>query len=160
MMREIEVKNITIMQTPESDEARELLEEAKQKFRLYFLWCVPAFIVGTILLICGAINAHTLLISLGATFLACFVICCIYYFSRRAAYLSPYIELLRVAISNDKLRHDERIRWRERARLENTEGGKYYSESMSRKTSKLNKKVNEMKSKLASNPDDADKEYK
>lgn len=160
MMREIEVKNITIMQTPESDEARELLEEAKQKFRLYFLWCVPAFIVGTILLICGAINANTLLISLGATFLACFVICCIYYFSRRAAYLSPYIELLRVAISNDKLRHDERIRWRERARLENTEGGKDYSESMSRKTSKLNKKVNEMKSKLASNPDDADKEYK
>lgn len=159
-MREIVVKNITIMQTPESDEARELLEDAKRKFRIYFLWCIPAFIVGTILLICGATMGQTLLISLGAVFLGMFLICCIYYFSRRAAYLSPYIELLRVAISNDKLRHDERIRWRERARLEKAEGGKEYSEAMSKNTAKLNKKVNDMKSKLASNPDDAYKEYK
>ena len=159
-MREIVVKNITLMQTPESDEARELLEDAKHRFKIYFLWCVPAFIVGTILLICGATMGQTLLISLGAVFLGMFLISCIYYYSRRTAYLRPYVELLRVAISNDKLRHDERIRWRERARLENTEGGKEYSESMSRKTTKLNKKVDDMKSRLASNPDDADKEYK
>lgn len=157
-MKQITVKNITLMQTPESDEARELLEEAKQKFKLYILWCIPALIVGVILLACGIALHSTVQIGIGSTFLVVFAISFVFFLSRRAAYLRPYVELLKIAISNDKLRHDERIRWRERARLEATERNNSYSETMSGKTKNLNKKIDKTKSKLSANPNDADNE--
>lgn len=157
-MKQITVKNITLMQTPESDEARELLEEAKQRFKLYILWCIPALIIGVVLLGCGIGLNNVVQIGIGSTFLVIFAISLIFFLSRRAAYLRPYIELLRIAISNDKLRHEERIRWRERARLEATEHNSSYSETMSAKTKKLNKAIDKTKSKLSASPNDADSE--
>lgn len=159
-MDKIEVSTITLMQTPESDEARELWWAAKRKYRIYFLFCVAIFVISLIIFICGICLTIDGCIIFSYILFVVFLVSCIVYWILKHKYLRPYIELLRIAISNDKLRHDERIRWRERARLEMTERGKLVRELMLRKTSQLNKRVDKIKDNINQTPNDAEKEYK
>ena len=61
---------------------------------------------------------------IGAGFGVVAIICLISYFVYRSIILNPYYSLLNIAIQNDEIRHEERIRFRERKRLENEEENK------------------------------------
>lgn len=116
-MKNIETKNITIPETPETDEANEILNEQKAKIWTQIIYIVLLNLIG--LIICLSIKKQDIspLITWCSIFILCIIICLFYNIGK----LRPYKELLKLAKANDKLRHEERIRYRERKRLEEEE---------------------------------------
>ena len=117
----IETSVITKKQTPETDEALVILHNAKKKFKLVYmipmiLLLIP-FIVVRIVSATGAVVGGTTNF-ISAICLGLFIISVIIYLTIRGKFLRPYYRLLKVAMRNDDVRHEERIRFRERKRLE------------------------------------------
>lgn len=118
-IEDIETVNITKMETPETDEALTLLYKVKSEYDIG----IALTIVGTILFLLFALiltfttdNVDITYIFWGLFIVNFFAfILCIFI---RKIILKPYYELLEIAINNDKVRHEERIRFRERKRLE------------------------------------------
>ena len=108
----IQTTVITKKQTPETDEALKLLEIAKSKINNLVL--IP-FLLFTFLSMLMCI-IQEFYIALSFTILG--IICLIIYLFYRSHFLKPYYSLLEIAIRNDNIRHEERIRFRERKRLE------------------------------------------
>lgn len=112
-MKNIETKNITLLEEVETIEAEELLHT--QKIKWLWLFIVPL-----------ALAVVFLILSLSLRFPQVFslVIFCVLiaialanigvYFKQ----LAPYIKLKRVAQLNDRIRHEEKIRFKERQRLQ------------------------------------------
>ena len=111
----IETKVITKKQTPETDEALMLLERAKKRVKKVFIIPFVTFLVIAIGFAFAPRYANFVSIIFGVISLISLIV----YFIYRARILSPYYSLLNVAIKNDEIRHEERIRFRERKRLEN-----------------------------------------
>lgn len=119
----IKVKNITLMETPETDEALSLLSRAKDK---YFIWSLVMTVLVIFFGIVEFIFLQSITINVAYRVIGAFVwiisiVLLIVIRSLRRAYLKPYYELWNIAKLNDKIRHEERIRFRERKRLEQTE---------------------------------------
>ena len=116
----IPTNNITVMQTPETDEAEMLLSEAEERFKTWLT--IPSIIFA----ICGFFAIAMSNISYTAlvvftTLTVASLIAILIINSIKNKYLAPYKKLLDIAKLNDKVRHEERIRFRERKRLEKEE---------------------------------------
>lgn len=123
-IKNIETQVITKKQTPETDEAFLLLEMEKHRLKnLYLLPGVALLIVGALCLI-GAPFGKFYFLQISGLLAIASLISFIVYFVCRKKFLRPYYYLLDIAIANDRIRHEERIRFRERKRLENEEENK------------------------------------
>lgn len=146
----IPVKNITLKQTPETDEAL-LLLHGKQQYLKWALFATAvsfglSFFISVILVLSiGTVSAGLIIFFILVTVVTCAGF--FYIFNKRSAMLRPYYELLRIAQKNDDLRHEERIRWRERKRLEKEE--KFLPELKLRKVN--DKKMNEIEERETAN---------
>lgn len=112
------LKDITIFETPETNEALSLLENAKLKFLLIKIIYIECFItiIPTVIDVIKDWNTTDnssikYLIFLIASFIA------LHKFYNES--IRPYKELYRIARHNDQIRNDEHIRFKERIRLEN-----------------------------------------
>lgn len=112
-IKDIPTKIITKKQTPETDEALMLLEREKIKVKNEFI--IPVFIFIVVALIFCSLKIFGWAITFGV--LAIVWLCC--YFIYKSSILAPYYSLLNIAMENDEIRHQERVRIRERKRLEN-----------------------------------------
>ena len=108
----IQTNVITKKQTPETDEALKLLETAKSKINNLVL--IPFLLSVFLSILMCILNKFYISIP----FIALGIIDLIIYFVYRSHFLKPYYSLLEIAIRNDNIRHEERIRFRERKRLE------------------------------------------
>lgn len=111
----IETKVITKKQTPETDEALMLLERAKKRVKKVFIIPFVTFLVIAI----GFAFAPGYVKFVSIFFGVISLISLIVYLAYKSKILNPYYCLLDVAMKNDEIRHEERIRFRERKRLEN-----------------------------------------
>lgn len=117
----IETSVITKKQTPETDEAIVLLSDAKKKFKLVYLIPMLALLIPfpivAIISSSGATVSGSVCV-LADLCLFASIISTIAYLIVRGNFLRPYYRLLKIAMRNDDVRHEERIRFRERKRLE------------------------------------------
>lgn len=106
-----EIKYITLYETPETDEALALLNKYRDKFRRILL---TTFIIAIgVTFICSMIS-----LPLMFTSLALFAISLLIIFLIRNSTLAPYKQLLLIARRNDRIRHEERVKYKEHMRLE------------------------------------------
>lgn len=113
-----EIKHITLYDQPETQEALYLLNKNKEKISLikntitiFTILLFATFIISLI-----TRNSEIFIIS-GILFLIMFIFFIIVSLYQKRL-LEPYYSLLRIAKRNDQIRHEERIRFRERKRLE------------------------------------------
>lgn len=114
------------MEEIETKEAKKIFEERNKKYSSWYV--VPSmlfFIAGItslVLYFIGKTNPPTILLAItGISFIFIFIGSSIY-----TSLMKPYYKLLKIARLNDRLRHEERIRDKERRRLaEMTESKKY-----------------------------------
>ncbi len=114
------------MEEIETEEAKEVFDEHHKKYSTWYvvpamLFCV-AGIAALVLFFMGETKPIlTLLIITAVSFVFIFIGTSIY-----TSLMKPYWKLLKIARLNDRLRHEERIRDKERRRLaEMTESKKY-----------------------------------
>lgn len=115
-MKKIEIENVTLIDDVEEKEARKLYNKKKKKVLLYFFIanCSMLIIFFLVLAICSGINFDmALLILLWICFFLELILILVY-----NLLMYPYRKLLKIAKFNDKIRHEERIRIRERQRLQ------------------------------------------
>ena len=120
----IKTKNITLKQTPETDEALKLLSQVKEYLLNVIVILGVCFGVSLLFFFVSILYNRTF--SIGFIILILFTavgfgVAFFVYLNKRSSMLRPYYELLRVAQRNDEIRHEERIRWRERTRLNSEE---------------------------------------
>mgnify|MGYP004662045101 CR=1 FL=1 len=117
----IKTKNITLMETPETDEALSILASVKYNYN-YWIWGIFALrIVMIFMLTIFAVTKIFDAVYVLVVFIAISLIASIILHIKRDKFFKPYRELLKIAQMNDKIRHEERIRFRERKRLEESE---------------------------------------
>lgn len=108
-----EIKEITLYETPETDEAIKLLKTIKSKYFwiriLHYIFSI-AVLLNIILMFQSYENS--------GTFMLVSLYCLIVSISLYIKLLKPYIDLYKIAKHNDQIRNDERIRFKERLRLE------------------------------------------
>lgn len=118
-MINISVKNITLMETPETDEALELYNAQKRKLLVFQI------IFGIIITILNYVIVLNIFIDKALwLFLFCGIteaLLLLVYFTYIKSITRTHKKLLKIAMENDRIRHEERIRYRERKRLEETE---------------------------------------
>ena len=108
-----ELKNITVYETPETDEAMNLLVIARARYSAYIFLSVISFIIWAICLF-YSINGNQEAYFFNIIFFFFAIISIILYKVK----MKPYWIIYSVARNNDKVRHEERIRFKERKRLE------------------------------------------
>ena len=142
----IRIKNITLMEEVETEEAEEILEEAKEHYKLLksiplyiFLGFLAMSIISIFFIVPIPINSSNMVVTshekevvtpqLVPAFVICLwiltifslialIICSNIYANK----LKPFYRLLEIAKMNDKIRHEERIREKERQRLRSNKG--------------------------------------
>ncbi|MBQ8749679.1 MAG: hypothetical protein IJZ29_04365 [Clostridia bacterium] len=107
LSKDLDYGEITLFEKVESAQAFKLFREKSNK---YYGICNIAFVVA--ILIFALINPFMLLIPVFIYAMALLVISNI---------VAPYRELYETALKNDKIRHEERIRFKERKRLSSLE---------------------------------------
>ena len=117
-INKIKTKVITKKQTPETDEALVLLERTKKRVKKIFI--IPFFVFLIFSPVFYPIEEY----GWAVAFAIMAFLCLIAYFIYRGRILSPYYSLLKIAMKNDEIRHEERIRFRERKRLETEQDSK------------------------------------
>jgi len=105
-----ELKNICLIDEVETTEARTILNRHLVKYYVFFMFETAMFIPSILFTIFNSVNLIALPIISG---IALIVTISIY-----KDEISKYKKILKIAISNDKIRHDEKIRFYERKRLE------------------------------------------
>lgn len=113
-----ELKEITLYETPETDEALFLLLKKKKELR----WMKIVALISIVL----AIYTYSMTFSFYSIFFLNFIplpiaitLICVY-----KAIIRPYKTLYRIAVHNDQVRNDEHIRFKERQRLERENASK------------------------------------
>ena len=111
-MEKLKLKHITLMDEVETNEARKIFQEHQRK---YSPLVVVPLIVSIVTLILGFILHISVLFNVALiAFVLTFIGAMIY-----SAKMQPFWKLLKIAKLNDKIRHTERIREKERQRLAN-----------------------------------------
>lgn len=119
-MKNIEVKNITLMDEVETKEAEEIYEKFRVKYSLIMVVPILLFFISTVGLILKITEPAKYAIALN-TMIILTIISLIVFIIGIAVYknfMKPYEKLLEIAKLNDKIRHEEKIRDRERKRLQ------------------------------------------
>lgn len=148
-MEEIKVKNITLMDQVETKEAQKIYNERKQKLNLLLIIPILSFFLFLILTIIQSnnvirdgyqsINKNPDLFTFFQVMTiasAMITIFCIFIYREG---IRPYKELLEVAKLNDRTRHEEKIRFRERKRLESENKTQYTKEELKETISETKK---------------------
>jgi hypothetical protein len=106
----MKANNITLMDTPETDEAELLFMKVKKLFRLLYSFILLFVIYFSIQLIIkfNNLNFYLFLIS------ACILLFALAY---GATVMKPYLKMIKIAKINDLERHKERVRFKEELRL-------------------------------------------
>ena len=118
-MEKLKLKHITLMDEVETNEARKIFTEHQRK---YSPLIVVPLIVSIVTLLLGLLlptpelaTMTSILLKIAlAAFVLTFIGAAIY-----SAKMKPYLKLLKIAKLNDRIRHTERIREKERQRLAN-----------------------------------------
>lgn len=112
------LKEITLFDTPETDEAKYLLKKRRIRFRYQLIISFFAFVIG-----CTLLSIITTPPYPADGFLIIVIVIC---YSAVPICISVYIvnikaykQLLKIAKHNDSIRNDEHLRFKERLRLEN-----------------------------------------
>ena len=120
-MSSFKTKNITLMEEVETNEAEEIIELYRKKYKYFVLVPLLCFFISFVIMIAngqdiGNISSDTntvLVVLPGVSFVLTVLGLIIY-----VAKMRPYLKLLKLAELNDRVRHEERIRFKERKRLE------------------------------------------
>lgn len=144
-MKNIQVKNITLMEKVETTEAEGYYYKNKLKYSFFYI--IPAllfflFLVLTIIESQKTVNikvSNSILIEKQnmdryITFMSlmcAFIVFTILGFAIYRHKMKPYRELLTIAKLNDKIRHEEKIRNNERKRLETEQRNIYTTKEIS-----------------------------
>ncbi len=152
-MKNIEIKTITLMDEVETKEAESLFKHHKLKYCFIYLIPIFSFILSLCCLIIQSnkvvynqINKNTFEkintnAALYNTFLVLTIIFAIASLIAVLIYKSkikPYKKLVKIAIFNDRIRHEERIRENERQRI--NEKTDYTKKDIDNTLKKMNKK--------------------
>ena len=127
-MKVLKTKNITLMERTETEEAEEIYGYMKKT--LIWWWLIPLllFFMFSVLFVVGMISNNTLgLIMIAFMVISFFslIIGIVVY----AKLMAPYRDLLKIAKYNDRIRHDEKLRIKERERMQ-TAKEQYTKESI------------------------------
>ena len=114
-----EIKNITLMDTPETDEATELLNKkiSQQKQTKLILFLLTSVTIVSIFISITVIFKTRIPFILSSIFTFIMIIVDFKILSSFSLQLLPYRQLLKIAKRNDEIRHEERIRESERKRI-------------------------------------------
>lgn len=148
-MEEIKVKNITLMDQVETKEAQRIYNYKKQKLNLLLIIPILCFFLSLIFTVIQSNNVirdgyqsinknpelFTFLQLMTITSAMITIICIFIY----RECIRPYKELLEVAKLNDRTRHEEKIRFRERKRLESENKTQYTKEELKETISETKK---------------------
>ena len=154
-MKNLEIKNITLIDEPETKEAEQIYKKYNKLFCLIFIIPLILFIFVFI----GAVfqDGNTIYISnqysntgyyqnnnqslMDALFVCCWIfgILTIIGFFIYKTLMKPYKKLLNLAERNDLIRHEEKIRHKERARLQEEDSVKYTKKDIDKTIKKLKK---------------------
>lgn len=124
-----EIKEITLYETPEADEAIKLLQKAQQKQ----IGIKIIAIIGSIILTGIDVALFFIpetkgqLIGFSIFLLSVILIFNIALFINLNGELKPYKKLLKIAEHNDEIRHEERVRENERQRIRNSQNKEKYA---------------------------------
>lgn len=111
---EKELKNkITMIDELETKSAQKLLNMKLDQFKIVYL--IPLIILIISLVIAIATNYNDIILFILFLSLLAFALSLLCYF----IIIRPYVKLLKLAKFNDKIRHEEKIRFKERKRMEN-----------------------------------------
>lgn len=111
---EKELKNkITLIDELETKSAQKLLNMKLEQFRKIYFIPLIILIVSSVITI--ATNYNDIMLYILFLSILAFVVSLISYF----IIIRPYVKLLKLAKFNDKIRHEEKIRFKERKRMEN-----------------------------------------
>lgn len=118
-MKQIKINNITINDECELKEAQKLLSKAYCKYSflviIHILSLVSGFLLIGYTLLTKQIDINFIYIIFGISLFAISYITFYIYKNK----LKPYHELVKIAKRNDQIRIEEKIRYKERQRLEN-----------------------------------------
>lgn len=131
-MNNIKVKNITLMDEVETKEAEKLYNDNKFKYCAIYLIPLLFLIITTIFFIVqlnitltprtygssSKQETSTNMLYILLTLMIISIILTIIGFSIYNNLMQPYKKLLRIAILNDRIRHEEKVREQERRRLQ------------------------------------------
>ena len=137
-MDKINAKDITLMDEVETEEAVRLKKEAKVKYIWLFIAPLIVYIAFWFPTCCFFPNRYTIgyvCLVIEIISLIAFLVGLIVYIKK----IRPYKKLLKIAKNNDRIRYEERVRMKERRRLEQ-EGDREYT---SRDVDKTVKKYDE-----------------
>lgn len=108
-----EIKNITLFEQPETNEALTLLYRKKKKLLPLKLFIILLFTLGTLFLVLYFCNTDYM------QYIACYLyVPAIILTGVYIHIMLPYYELYKIARHNDRIRNDEHIRYNERKRLD------------------------------------------
>lgn len=117
-MKELKVDQITLLDDVETREAKRIYHERTQAASWSYRWPLILMVLATV----GAVVAIWQQIFWLAGVLAAVAVVCVFVaFSGVRTYrkvMETYTDLIRVARKNDQIRHEERLRQRERERLQ------------------------------------------
>lgn len=149
----LDVKNITLMDETETKEAEELYKKCNKIFCWMFIAPLIIFIIVGIGTICqfndntfvsGGHGSTGYTINNNPSLLNGLYICCIIFalltiigFFVYRKLMRPYKKLLKLAEKNDLIRHEEKIRYKERARLQKEHDKKYVTKDIENTIKKL-----------------------
>ena len=106
---------VTVNEHIESKKVQEMYEDAKKYARKYVLYAFLSFLIGTtmatIFTLCGSFIIGLITFFIGIIFIVVFA-------EKYKEYLAPYQKVYEIALKNDAIRYDEKIRFLERKRLE------------------------------------------
>lgn len=126
-MSNINVKNIVLMEKVESEEAEKLYYEKRNKYQLIYtipILCLFLFVILTIIQLNGE-NPNVALLTFFEIMIVLFILSIIITIGIYRNLIQPYKDLLKIAELNDKIRHEEKIRFKERKRLLSEEEKEY-----------------------------------
>lgn len=128
-MAQLKIKNITLVDEVETKEAIKIINEYRAKYCWFYIIPICLMIVSFVIaclagqyeeskfnvilfnLVIPEANFNIFLVTILITVIGCWVY---------SYLMKPYRKLLRIAISNDRIRHEEKIRHQERLRLNKT----------------------------------------
>jgi len=117
-MYDEEIHNITLYETPETDEAEEILHYRLKKINIII---IPLIAIAIVLFFPAVYIQNPIFV----TFYIIYVIITLLVIGYTHNKISPYRALVSIAKKNDQIRHEERVRYYERKRLEEQDGCRY-----------------------------------
>lgn len=118
-MENLKLTHVTLMEEVETEEAQEIYDKYNQKYRPLVLIPLILLTITLIILFISLACQSMILLSVASTFSLIAFLATIIGASAYSSRMAPYNKLLKIAKRNDEIRHEERIREKERQRLAN-----------------------------------------